>query len=286
MKNRPIKTFAIERKKPYLHARKIGNMQSTQIEKAAQQLLQASTSGVPCAPIRTLIGEKDMDAAYQIQQVNHNLRLAEGARLVGKKIGLTSLKVQAQLGVDAPDFGNLYHDRVVAEGGSVSMRTLMQPKAEAEIAFVLKKHLESTEFTEAALIDAIDYAVVAIEIVGSRIENWDIRIVDTIADNASASHFVLGAIPKMIEDLHLTEVELQMFHNGQLVSTGKGADSMGSPLKALEWLAITMMQFGQPLQAGDIILTGALGPMVNVVAGDEIVIRSADWDEVQVRFEI
>ncbi|MEL7533502.1 MAG: fumarylacetoacetate hydrolase family protein [Bacteroidota bacterium] len=259
-------------------------MSETTIQTAAKQLRQASASGQVCAPIRDLIGTNALDQAYSIQKINNQLRSAEGARQIGCKIGLTSEAVQKQLGVDQPDYGLLFDDMEVMHGAVIPWDQLMQPKAEAEIAFVMKENLPSASITTAELFSAIDYAVAAIEIVGSRIENWNIGIVDTIADNASASHFVLGHRPLPLTHLDLITSRMQLFKNTEKVSEGTGADCLGSPLTATMWLAKTMAKLGSPLQAGDIVLTGALGPMVAVEPGDSIRAVFDGLGEVSVRF--
>lgn len=234
----------------------------------AQLLRNASESGIA---IPSLYKElNSIKAAYAVQSINTEIRVSNGARIIGKKIGLTSLAVQKQLGVDQPDFGILFNDMEVLNGLSVSASTLLQPKAEVEIAFVLGEDLDVSGMTIVDLIAAIDYALPAIEIVGSRIQNWDINIYDTIADNASASHFVLGHTPKTLDEFDMVGCNMQMMKNGQKVSSGRGAACLGSPLNAMLWLANKMASLGQPLQAGEVILTGALGPMTDLVAGDEL----------------
>lgn len=237
------------------------------IEAAAQRLRDAQESGVPCAPVREWIGDSDISTAYAVQKINNDFRVANGGSVVGLKIGLTSLAVQKQLGVDQPDFGLLFADTQVKNGGSVTAASILQPKAEAEIAFVMKHDLVG-EISEETAMEAIDYVVGAIEIVGSRVLNWDIRITDTVADNASASHFVLGYVRQDVNELDLAAVKMQLEKNGTLVSEGIGAACLGSPLKALVWLAQTFADLGTPLKAGDIVLSGALGPMCAGEAGD------------------
>jgi 2-keto-4-pentenoate hydratase len=254
------------------------------IEAAAARLRDAQTQGVPCVPVRTLIGDTDIAAAYQVQQINNALRLAEGGVVVGQKIGLTSLAVQKQLGVDQPDFGLLFADTEVKNGGGVRASEILQPKAEAEIAFVMKHDLTG-EITLESAKAAIDYAVGAIEIVGSRVLNWDIRITDTVADNASASHFVLGDVRQNVNELDLAAVKMQLKKNGEVVSEGMGAACMGNPLFALVWLAQTFADLGTPLKAGDIVLSGALGPMCAGEAGDTFVAEIDGFGAVAFSFE-
>lgn len=253
------------------------------IESAAQRLREAQAQGKPCSPIRELIGDANIDAAYAVQKVNNDLRVAHGAVVVGQKIGLTSLAVQKQLGVDQPDFGLLFADTEVVNGGSLPASLVLQPKAEAEIAFVMKANLDA-DITEEAVIAAIDYAVGAIEIVGSRVLNWDIRITDTVADNASASHFVLGDVKKSVSEVDFTTIKMQLYKNGELASEGIGAACLGSPIKALTWLAHTFADLGTPLKAGDIVLSGALGPMCAGSAGDTFVAQIEGFGEVSFSF--
>ena len=219
-----------------------------------------------------------------MQEINIAERINRGAKPVGSKVGLTSFAVQKQLGVDQPDFGVLLDDMVVEQGGTVDYNLLMQPKVEAEVAFVLKSDLPSVEISEAALVDAIDYAVASIEIVGSRVENWDIRITDTIADNASASHFVLGTQHVNLADLDLVGCEMKLWLNEEIVSEGKGEACMGSPINAALWLANTMVKRGKPLKAGDVILSGALGPMAPVKPGDKVRASIEGLGDVAVNF--
>lgn len=254
------------------------------INQLASQLREASQSGKTCPPLRDIIGVEDLQTAYAIQNQNIQQRVSGGAQIVGCKIGLTSKAVQKQLGVDQPDFGRLLNTMEVLNGDTVPFSELMQPKAEAEIAFVLSKDLDSANITTTDVLSAIDYALVSIEIVGSRIENWNIKITDTIADNASASHYVLGHKPVRLENLDLLNCKMQMYKNGELASEGVGAACLGSPINATLWLAKTMVELGQPLRAGQVVLSGALGPMVGVEAGDEVRAVIEGLGEVRVGF--
>lgn len=253
-------------------------------EHFAERLRKASESRVVIEPLREEIGMTDLNFAYQIQEINTQLRLDAGAKIVGKKIGLTSKAVQAQLGVDQPDFGILFNDKEVLNGSSVSMQELMQPKVEAEVAFVLGDDLDGDGLTIVDLLASIDYALPAIEIVGSRIKNWDIKITDTIADNASASHFVLGHTPRTLDEFDMIACKMEMNKNGELVSEGTGAACLGSPLNATLWLAKKMIEMGKPLRAGELIFSGAVGPMANIVSGDLIKINIEGLGHVSVSF--
>lgn len=239
-----------------------------EIENLAEQLRNAHENRQPCPPLRDVIGLEDLETAYAIQAINNQKKIDKGARIVGRKIGLTSKAVQVQLGVDQPDFGILLNTMEVLNNNSISISEMMQPKVEAEIAFVLGRDLPAHEMTAHELISAIDYALASIEIVGSRIENWNIKITDTIADNASASHFVVGHKPVKLHDLDLINCQMRMTKNDKIVSEGTGAACLGSPLNATLWLVNTMAKLGTPLKAGEVILSGALGPMASVEAGD------------------
>ena len=242
-------------------------------EAAAQLLHTAASSGHTIAPLRDRLAVADQATAYAIQEANTQRGLAAGRRLVGRKIGLTSLAVQAQLGVDQPDFGMLFADMAVGDGEPVALGRLIQPKVEAEVALVIGRDLTHDRHTYADLIRATEYALPAIEIVDSRIENWNIRFVDTVADNASSGLFVLGGRPVKLADLDLTACAMEMKRGETVVSTGNGRACLGSPLNAAVWLADMMVRCGRPLQAGDIVLTGALGPMVAVQSGDRFDVR-------------
>lgn len=238
------------------------------IEEAAAALKQAWLSGKPCSPIREMLAAGDVDAAYAVQEIGTRDLLIAGRRLVGRKIGLTSPAVQKQLGVDQPDYGMLFDYMDVPLGATIPWTRLQQPKVEAEIAFILGSDLNREGLTTADVMKAVDYVVPAIEVVGSRIANWDIRIVDTVADNASSSLFVLGHTPRRLIDVDVVNAGMALTRGDTTVSVGRGSACLGSPLSALLWLAQVMVARGRPLQAGDVVLSGALGPMVAVSPGD------------------
>ena len=253
------------------------------IKSAASQLRQAMNEMTPCAPIRSNIAH-DLDQAYQIQQINHAIRLQNGAKLVGRKIGLTAPSVQKQLGVDQPDFGMLYHDMEILHGHEVPWNKCILPKAEVEIAFVLGQNLDQDNLTSHSIISAVDYVLPCIEIVDSRIENWDINILDTIADNASASFYVLGHSPKRLDQIDILSCTMQMHKNNELVSEGKSSACMHSPINAMLWLAKTMKTAGLPLQKGDVILSGALGPVIDAQPEDHFSATISSLGSVEVKF--
>ena len=240
------------------------------VTEVADLLTAATDTGSPISPVRHLIGGADIGLAYAVQQELVRRRRAGGGEVVGRKSGLTSPAVQQQLGVDQPDFGVLFADMDVSTEAEVPSDRLLQPKAEAEVAFVLKEDLTEGDLDEAQIRAAVDYAVAALEIVDSRIADWDISITDTIADNASSGLFVLGEQRLTLEELEPREVSMRLYADGELVSEGSGAACLGDPLNALAWLARTSLSFGEPLRAGQVILSGALGPMVPAVPGTRI----------------
>ena len=246
------------------------SVSASAIKQAAGRLHEATTSQQPCPPVRDLIGRDDLQAAYAVQRHNADARLAAGAEVVGRKIGLTSPAVQAQLGVDQPDFGILFADMAHADGAALPVDAVLQPRVEAEVAFVLRADLADGTLDYAQVRDAVDYAVAALEVCGSRIEGWDISFGDTVADNASAGAYVLGTETKTLEEFVPKDVEMSMSIDGDEVSTGNGAACLGDPLNALAWLARQARDLGEPLRAGQIILSGALGPMKPIEPGAQI----------------
>ncbi|MGO2112365.1 MAG: 2-keto-4-pentenoate hydratase [Pseudoclavibacter sp.] len=220
--------------------------------------------------MRDLIGRDDIPSAYAVQRINIAARAADGARVLGHKIGLTSLVVQHQLNVDQPDFGILLDDMEHRDGESVPISEFLQPRVEAEIAFVLRRDLRDGALELPQVREAVDYAVAAIEIVDSRISGWDISFGDTVADNASAGAYVLGTRRLTLDEFEPRETSMSMTVSGQEDSTGTGAACLGDPLLALQWLAKRTREFGEPLLAGQVILSGALGPMRPVTAGTRV----------------
>jgi 2-keto-4-pentenoate hydratase len=239
-------------------------MTKEQIQTIAARLRAAERTRESIGPVRGEIALDDLATAYAVQQANVDARVAAGERIVGRKIGLTSLAVQKQLGVDQPDFGVLFDSMSFGDSQPVPLATLIQPKVEAEIALVLKRDLTCAKHTYVDLIGATDYALAAIEVVDSRIRGWDIKFVDTVADNASSAAFVVGSRPVALTGIDLFNTAMTLEREGEVLSRGSGAACLGNPLNAALWLADRMAQLGTPLRAGDVVLTGALGPMVAV----------------------
>lgn len=254
------------------------------VETIATRLQEAEQSRRPIDPIATEIGEGQLDVAYAVQTEVTRRGVANGRRLVGRKIGLTSKAVQQQLRVDQPDYGALFADMEIVTGEAIDVAQLIQPRVEAEIALVLERDLSSPDLTLGELMRATAYAVPALEVVDSRIRDWKITILDTVADNGSSARYVLGASPRQLTDMDLAACSMTMTRNGSIVSVGCGAACLGHPLRAALWLARTMARAGQPLRSGDVVLTGALGPVSTVSAGEAYEARISGFSPVSVSF--
>jgi 2-keto-4-pentenoate hydratase len=256
---------------------------TTDLRAAADRLIAAAAEPLQCDPVREILGDTDIAAAYSVQRLLTENSLARGRRIVGHKIGLTSPAVQRQLGVDQPDSGVLFADMRVATGATVASGKLLQPKVEAEVAFILAEDLDG-DLSESRIRAAAGVAVPAIEIVDSRVRDWSISIVDTIADNGSSALFVLGSEVVAAADLDFASRTMQLTEDDVVVSSGQGSDCLGSPLNALRWLARTAAENGSPLRAGHIVLSGALGPMVPVRPGGRYAAEIDGIGTVEVSF--
>lgn len=259
-------------------------MDQSTIQQLGDELYDALSSGKTVSPLTSRGFDISIEDAYHIQQRMLSLRIAKGEKVIGKKIGVTSKAVMNMLGVHQPDFGYLLDGMVYNEGESIPMDTLIQPKAEGEIAFLLNKDLMGPGLTAADILAATEGVMACFEIVDSRIQDWKIKIQDTVADNASCGVFVLGdklVDPKSV-DLSLCGMVLEK--NGEIVVTGAGAATMASPVNAMVWLANTLGRLGIPLNAGDVVLSGALGAMVPVKAGDSLRVTIGGIGGCSVRF--
>ncbi|WP_421839103.1 2-keto-4-pentenoate hydratase [Novosphingobium sp.] len=235
----------------------------------AERLRGAYTTGtVP--PLRDGLAPTDAVGAYAVQETNTRFWEAQGRRIVGRKAGLTAKAVQAQLGVDQPDFGVLFDDMRIADGATLDPARCIQPKAEAEIAFVLAADLPDVDTSAEQVAAAVATVHAAIEIVDSRIADWKITFADTVADNGSSAFFVLAEQGLPLAGLDLEGAAMEMTIDGAVASTGIGAAALGNPLNAAAWLAQTLAARGEPLRAGDVLLAGALGPMVALVPGNRV----------------
>jgi 2-oxopent-4-enoate/cis-2-oxohex-4-enoate hydratase len=242
---------------------------------------------VACRAVRPLL-EREPDItiedAYKIQERFVARRLQAGETLIGKKIGATSKPVQEFLGVYQPDFGMLTSGMVYQEDDTIDLGTLIQPKAEAELAFVLKADLKGPGITAMDVIRATDYVLPCFEIVDSRITDWKIKIQDTVADNASCGVFVLGKTRGDPRVLDITLAGMVLEKNGEVFSTGVGAAVQGSPANAVAWLANTLGALGIPFKAGEVILSGSQSALVPVVDGDELVCTVGGLGSCRVKF--
>ncbi|MGX9427315.1 MULTISPECIES: 2-keto-4-pentenoate hydratase [Bradyrhizobium] len=254
------------------------------IENIATRLQEAEAACRPIAPIASDIGEGRVEVAYAIQAEVTRRGIAGGRRLVGRKIGLTSKAVQQQLGVDQPDYGALFADMEIPTGERIEVARLIQPRVEAEIALVLERDLAEDHITLGELMRSTAYVVPALEVVDSRISDWKITILDTVADNGSSARYVLGASPRRLTDVDLEACGMTMTRDGAIVSVGCGAACLGHPLRAALWLARAMAKAGQPLRSGDVVLTGALGPVSPVSAGEFYEARISGFSPVSVSF--
>lgn len=260
-------------------------MESAAVGECGDQLFAAFENAEVVEPLTDRYPDITIENAYDIQQRFIKRRLERGEKIIGKKIGVTSQAVMDMLGVNQPDFGQLTDRMVVNQGESIAMSGLIQPKAEGEIAFVLKRDLSGPGVTVADVLSATEGVMACFEIVDSRIRDWKIRIQDTVADNASCGVFVLGDRLVDHRDLDLFTTGMVLEKNGRIVGTGAGAATMGSPAIAVAWLANTLGELGMSLKAGEVILSGALSAMVPVTAGDNLRMTLAGIGGCSVRFD-
>lgn len=250
----------------------------------AERIRKAYRSGA-IPPLRDVLEPVDIAGAYAVQAINTTYWQTQGRRIIGRKVGLTAKAVQVQLGVDQPDFGVLFDDMLIEDGGVLRARDVLQPKAEAEVALILGRDLPAEQVAVADVEEAIAEVVAAIEIVDSRIADWKITFADTVADNGSSAKFVLGQTRKPFAGLDLWTCGMALEVNGVVASLGAGAACLGHPLNAATWLANILAERGEPLRAGDIILTGALGPMVAIRPNDLVKASIGGLGSVSFRFE-
>lgn len=264
-------------------------MTDINLESLAERLRTAREERDPCAPLTTDLPDLGVDDAYAIQRINIEARLESGLRgeptqIVGRKIGITSEAIQSWLNVSEPDFGTLLSDMMVLDGAAVDAELLVQPRCEAEVAFVMDRDLSGPGVTPADVLRSTAYILPAIEIIDSRIADWKIKYEDTIADNASSGMFVVGNDPIKPERVELRLAGMAMRKNGQVVSTGAGAACLGHPVNAVVWLANKLGEMDESIKAGDIVLSGALGPVTDVEAGDVVSADINGLGSVRVRF--
>lgn len=260
----------------------MSSLTAHRISQLGDELFESLSSRSPIEPLTDREPDLTVEEAYQIQEHLIQRRLALGDRIVGKKIGLTSRVVQRSLGVSEPDFGQLLASMVATD--TISMSTLLQPRAEGEVAFLLERDLVGPGVTNADVLYATRSVLPCFEIVDSRIRNWRIRLQDTVADNASAGMFVLGDRAVDLRSVDLSTCGMVLEKNGEVACTGAGAAALGSPVNCVAWLANTLGRFGIPLRAGEIILSGSLGALVPVEAGDRLHLSIGGIGSASVRF--
>lgn len=248
-------------------------------------LAEAEDSRVGIDPLTLTDPDITVNEAYHIQLENIKKKVNEGRKIVGKKIGLTSVAVQKMLGVSEPDYGHLLDSMAIENGGTILCETMLQPKVEGEIAFILKKDLIGPNVTVLDVLQATDYVVPALEIVDSRIQDWKIKLQDTVADNASSGYYVLGGKPTNIEDIDLKLIGMALYQNGEVANTGVGAAALGNPAACVAWLANRLADYDISLKAGEVILSGALSGMIVAKRGDTFTARFAHLGQVSVNFK-
>lgn len=259
-------------------------MKTTKIDELTTILLEAERTRKSIKPVSEEYPNLTVNEAYQIQLANVEYKLGQGQKIVGKKIGLTSIAMQELLGVDEPDYGHLLNEMNIPNDGEASINNTIAPKVEAEIAFVLKEDLVGPNVTFEDVIKATDYIIPAIEVVDSRIENWKIRLEDTVADNASSCLFVLGNKRFNIHEIDLPNVIMELYRNDELMNTGKGDAVLGNPIECVAWLANKLSEFGISLKAGEIILSGALSAAISANAGDRFTAKFPLLGDVSISF--
>ncbi|WP_046321044.1 2-keto-4-pentenoate hydratase [Mycobacterium sp. UM_Kg1] len=261
-------------------------MLSAQIrEELAAELAQAERSRVPMAPLTAAQPGIDVVDAYEIQLINIRQRIAEGARVVGHKVGLSSAAMQQMMGVDEPDYGHLLNEMQVFEDSPVKASNYLYPRVEVEVAFILAKDLPGADCTEEDVLAATEAFAPAIELIDSRIRDWKIKLCDTIADNASSAGFVLGKQRVKPGDIDIKNIDASLIKNGEVVAEGRSDAVLGNPVTAVAWLARKVESFGVRLKAGDIVLPGTATRAIDVHAGDDCVAEFSGLGSVRLVFE-
>ncbi|PWA11986.1 2-keto-4-pentenoate hydratase [Pueribacillus theae] len=250
----------------------------------AEQLIEAEINNYKIEPFTDIDPKFSTEEAYQVQSIIIQRKLQQGRKILGKKIGLTSIAMQQLLGVEEPDYGQLLDSMMVENEGVIPMNRVLQPKVEAEIAFVLKKDIVGPKVTLIEVLEATNYVLPALEIVDSRIKDWRIKLPDTIADNASSGFYVLGNNPIAIDEIDLVNERMELYKNEILMNVGIGAAALGNPAICVAWLANKMSEFGVSLKKGEVILSGALSAAVEAKHGDYFTASFAQLGEVSVQF--
>ncbi|HXY67376.1 MAG TPA: 2-keto-4-pentenoate hydratase [Mycobacterium sp.] len=251
----------------------------------AADLAQAERSRQPIAPLTAAHPEIDVVDAYEIQLINIRQRVAEGARVVGHKVGLSSLAMQQMMGVDEPDYGHLLNDMQVFENKPVTAANYLYPRVEVEVGFILAHDLPGANCTEDDVLKATEAFVPSIELIDTRITDWKIALCDTIADNASSAGFVLGSGRVAPADIDITAIDAVLTRNGEVVAKGRSDAVLGNPVKAVAWLSRKVESFGVRLRAGDIVLPGSCTRAIDARPGDDFVAEFAGLGSVRLSFK-
>lgn len=257
------------------------------IEELAKHLAKAVEDGAGVAPVTEIRPQLTVPEAYDIQLHNINRKLKAGRQIVGKKIGLTSKAMQDSLGVDEPDYGHLLDDMVITNDEPVLYRDqVLQPRVEGELAFVLKQDLIGPSVTVADVLAATETIVAAIEIVDSRVKDWQITLRDTVADNGSSAFYILGDKRLAPDQVDRIGVDMQLYKNGELINEGNGKAVLGDPAYCVAWLANKLHEFNITLKAGEVILAGALSAAIPANIGDEFICKFTEgFGDVSIKFE-
>jgi 2-keto-4-pentenoate hydratase len=258
-------------------------MNLSKYEKLAASLKEAEKTCNAIEAISKNNPELEIKDAYKIQLINIEKEIADGKKISGKKIGLTSLAMQKFAGVDQPDFGHLLNSMEV-KNNTIDRSTMLQPRVEGEIAFVLKEDVKGPNATIESVIEATEYVAAAIEIVDSRIENWKIKIVDTVADNASSGMYVISNKKVDPRTVDLTKIAMDLYKGDKKINSGVGSDVLDNPAFCVAWLANTLWQYGVELKKGEVVLSGALTAMQAAEAGDEYTAKFTELGDVSVKF--
>jgi 2-keto-4-pentenoate hydratase len=254
-------------------------------EELAADLAQAERSREAIAPLTAAYPDIDVVDAYEIQLINIRQRVAEGARVLGHKVGLSSKAMQQMMGVDEPDYGHLLDEMQVFEDTSVNAGRYLYPRVEVEVGFILADDLPGADCTEEDVLAATEALVPSIELIDTRITGWKIKLCDTIADNASSAGFVLGEARVSPADVDVQLIEAVLTRNGDLIAEGRSDAVLGNPVTAVAWLARKVESFGVRLRKGDIVLPGSCTRAIDVHAGDEFVADFAGLGAVRLSFE-
>ncbi|SFD42496.1 2-keto-4-pentenoate hydratase [Lentibacillus persicus] len=254
------------------------------VKEAARSLLEAEKTKQVIPPLTDTYPGITVDEAYHTQLEIVRYKVDEGAINVGKKIGATSKAIQNMFGVEQPDYGHLLDCMMYAEGDDISLNDFIQPKAEFEIAFKLKKDLRGPNITVMDVIDATDYIAPAIEVIDSRIKDWQINFEDTVADNGSSAAAVIGGTPTPLNGIDLTHIGMVAYKNGEMLDSGAGAAVLGNPLRSVAWLANSLSQYNVDLKAGEIVLSGALTSAVTIADQDSFTVEFDHIGTVGVTF--